>query len=96
MKEWMKIVGSVMGMALLVTVLVDTSLTQGPSETGGDDGERDLVGSGDGHAWGCVDAAGDSIYDLCRGEPGQGYGYGLMGGGKVISVSHTIINQRAT
>jgi len=92
MKEWMKVVGSVMGVALLVTLLVDTTLGQRPGETRDNVGERDLVGSGNRHTWGFMDADGDGICDDCGGDPGQGYGYGLMGNGKATSVSHTIIN----
>ncbi len=102
MKQWMKVVGGMMTVALLVTRLVVATLAQGPGEAGESDGERDLAGSGTGHAWGFVDADGDGVNDRfvdadgdgicddCGGELGEGQGHGFQDadGDKATSGSH--------
>ncbi|MFZ5916711.1 MAG: hypothetical protein ACOYZ7_07255 [Chloroflexota bacterium] len=61
MNKWMKIVGSVVTAALIVTVFAGIALAQGPGDDS--DGVRDRVGLSLGHAWGFVDEDGDGIND---------------------------------
>jgi len=98
MKKWMKVIGSVMVAALVVTVFAGVALAQGPNDDG--DGTRDLNGTGHGPAWGFVDEDGDGVNDRytedcefvdedgdgvcdsCGREPGEGYDQGHHGNGQ--------------
>jgi len=61
MNKWMKGIGSVIAVALVVMVFAGVALAQGPSDDS--DGVRDLTGSSLGHAWGFIDEDGDGIND---------------------------------
>jgi hypothetical protein len=90
MKKWLKIVGSLVGAALLATLVAGAVFAQGPVEDG--DGVRDLDGTsygrGRGASYGFVDEDGDGLCDVCGGVPGEGlgqeagtargYGYGFV------------------
>ena len=65
MKKWFKVLGSLVGAALLATMVVGTAFAQGPVENG--DGVRDLdgdgLGAGRGASYGFVDEDGDGVND---------------------------------
>jgi len=71
MKKWLKILGSLVGAALLATVVVGAVLAQGPVDDG--DGVRDLdghgFGRGRGASYGFVDEDGDGVNDRYLSAP---------------------------
>jgi len=71
MKKWFKILGSLVGAALLATVVVGAAFAQGPVEDG--DGVRDLDGTrfgrGRGSGYGFVDEDGDGVNDRYGSNP---------------------------
>jgi len=71
MKKWFKILGSLVGAALLATMVVGTVFAQGPVEDG--DGVRDLdddgFGRGHGASYGFVDEDGDGVNDRYLSAP---------------------------
>jgi hypothetical protein len=68
-KKWFKMLGSLVGAALLATVVVSAAFAQGPVEGG--DGVRDLDGNRFGRAsgYGFVDEDGDGINDRYASHP---------------------------
>jgi hypothetical protein len=71
MKKWLKIVGSLVGAALLATLVAGAVFAQGPVEDG--DGVRDLDGTGYGRgrgaSYGFVDEDGDGVNDRYGSNP---------------------------
>jgi hypothetical protein len=71
MKKAFKVLGSLVGAALLATMVVGTAFAQGPVENG--DGVRDLdgdgLGAGRGASYGFVDEDGDGVNDRYLSDP---------------------------
>jgi len=67
MVKWLKVVGSLVGAALLATLVAGAVFAQGPVDDG--DGVRDLVGQGRGNGYGFVDEDGDGINDRYGSNP---------------------------
>ena len=71
MKKWFKILASLVGVALLATVVVGAVFAQGPVEDG--DGVRDLDGTGfrrgRGSGYGFADEDGDGVNDRYLSAP---------------------------
>jgi hypothetical protein len=61
MKKWFKVVGSLVGAALLAALVAGVVFAQGPVEDS--DGVQDLVGQGRGNGYGFVDEDGDGVND---------------------------------
>jgi hypothetical protein len=71
MKKWLKVVGSLVGVALLAALVAGAVFAQGPVDDG--DGVRDLDGTGFGRGrgfgYGFVDEDGDGVNDRYGSDP---------------------------
>ena len=69
MKKWFKILGSLVGAALLATIVVSAAFAQGPVEDGVRDLDGDGFGRGRGSSYGFVDEDGDGVNDRALSAP---------------------------